>query len=127
MPERQGLRTFSTEDVQGEGSWIKLARMTVGEILEQQRQGEARANWRYRLGAFLGRLFRKRPPESEITRQFLARTIRYVRDWNWVDDQGQPLPLPAQDRGVLDSLTAEEMRVITSCVNGERQSEEQKN
>lgn len=124
MPERKGLRTFSTEDVQGEGSWIKLRSMTVGEILERQRDGEARQNWRYRLGAFLGRLFRKRPPQSELDRRFLASTLHYVRDWNWVDDQGEPLPL---EPGTLDRLTAEEMRVITECVNGTRESDESKN
>jgi hypothetical protein len=127
MAKRQGLRTFDTSDVQGDGSWIKLRSMTVGEVLDLRRETEARANFRYRVGAWLGRLVRRRPPESEIMRRNLARTIQYVKAWNWVDDLGEPLPLPTEDRRVLERLTAEEMGVVSECVNGDRQSEEQKN
>jgi len=127
MAQRQSLRTFDTSGVQGEGSWIKLRPMTVGEVLERQRQGELRDNWRYKLGRWLGRVLRRRPPDSVILRRNLMTTALYVRDWNWVDDRGEPLPLPADDSSVLEHLLPAEMRCITECVNGERQSEEQKN
>lgn len=127
MPERKGTRTFDTSDVQGEGSWVQIRAMTVGEVLASQREVEARDNLLYKVGAFLGRLVRHRPPQSELTRQFLARSLQYVQAWNWVDSAGEPLPAPAEDPRVLERLTNDEMALIVACVRGERQSEERKN
>jgi hypothetical protein len=127
MPERKGLRTFETSDVQGEDSWIKLRSMTLGELMDLQREAEDRRGFWYRLGRFFGRRFRKPPSPVETARRNMAQIIGYVRAWNWVNDQGQLLPLPANDPSVLDQLTMDEMQVITDCVNGARESEEQKN
>jgi hypothetical protein len=127
MPQRANVRTFDTSSVQGEDSWIKLRPMTLGEILAVQRDAEERGTVWYKLGRWLGRLVKRRPSPVEIACRNMATTIRYVRGWNWVDDDGQPLPFPNDDPRVLDRLTLDEMQIITACVNGERQSEEQKN
>jgi len=127
MPQRASVRTFDTSDVQGDGSWIKLRPMTLGEVLSLQGDAEEQRGFLYRLGRFLGRLLRKRPSPSQLARQNMTTVIRYVRGWNWVDDEGNPMPLPSDDPRVLDRLTMAEMQCITDCVNGARQSEEQKN
>ena len=127
MPERTSTRTFKTEAVQGPDSWISLRAATVGEIMDGMRQREGRDNWRYRLGVFLGRILRRRPSDADLTLQFLRRNIQYVRAWNWVDDLGNPLPSPADDPSVLECLTEDEIALINEAVQGNLQSEEQKN
>lgn len=127
MPERISTRTYSTEDVQGKDSWIKLRGMTLGEAINIRQEAEERAGFWFRLGALLGRLFKKAPTQSEVAHRNTEWAFRFVRDWNWVDDQGEPLPKPEADPDVRFRLTLEEMRCITDCVNGARGSEEQKN
>jgi hypothetical protein len=127
MPQRANVRTFDTSEVQGEGSYIMLRPMTLGEVLNAQRAAEERLTFWYRLARFFGRLVQRKPSPTEIARQNMADVISYVREWNWVDDDGQPLPFPSDDASVLFRLSMAEMRLITACVNGERQSEEQKN
>lgn len=127
MPQRANVRTFDSTDVQGEGSYITLRPMTLGEMLALQQEAAERQTFWYRLGRFFGRLLQRRPSPVELARRNMTRIIQYVCGWNWVDDEGQPLPLPGDDGRVLDRLTLPEMQFITACVNGERQSEEQKN
>jgi len=127
MPQRANVRTFDSADVQGEGSYIRLRPMTLGEMLALQSEAAERRTLWYKLGRWLGRLFRKRPSPVEVQRQNMERVFQYVRDWNWVDDDGNPLPDPINNPRALINLTLEEMRFINACVNGERQSEEQKN
>jgi len=127
MPERLSTRTFDASSVQGDGATLILRGATVGEVLNNRRSVEARNTWRYRLGRWLGRLFRKRPSESVQMRDNMAYYARFVRAWNWVGDDGEPLPVPGDDPSVIERLTTEEMAFVVACVNGERQSEEQKN
>jgi len=127
MPERLSTRTFDASSVQGDGATLILRGATVGEVLNNRRSAEARNTWRYRLGRWLGRLFRKRPSESAQMRDNMAYYARFVRAWNWVGDDGEPLPVPGDDPSVIERLTTEEMAFVVACVNGERQSEEQKN
>jgi hypothetical protein len=127
MPQRANVRTFDTSEVQGEGSYITLRPMTLGEVLDVQRAAEERRTFWYRLARFFGRIVQRRPSPTEIARQNMADVISYVREWNWVDDDGKPLPFPSDDASVLYRLSMAEMSLITACVNGERQSEEQKN
>lgn len=41
-----------------------------------------------------------------------------VLAWNWTDDDDQPLPAPAQDKSVIDKLTAEEVAFLVEKVTG---------
>jgi hypothetical protein len=43
---------------------------------------------------------------------------RRVRDWNWVDEDGEPLPNPQEDPNVLDTLTDEEFNFLVGCIKG---------
>ena len=127
MPERLSTRTFDASEVQGEGAVLVLRGATVGEVLGNRRAAEARDTFRYRLGRWLGRLLRRTPPDSEQMRDNMRWYVRYVQSWNWVGNDGEPLPLPSEDTTVIDRLTTDEMAFVMACVNGERQTEEQKN
>lgn len=85
MAKRKGTSwKVGTESVQGEGSWVQLRGTTVGE------QKAARA--------------------GELEDDTLIQ--EHVLAWNWVDDAGNDLPLPKDEPGIVDTLTADEARVI---------------
>jgi len=85
MAKRKGTGwRVSTESVQGEGSYVELRGVTVGE------SRAARA--------------------GELDDDALIRA--HVTGWNWVDDEGNPLPQVADEPDVVALLTAEEARVI---------------
>lgn len=132
MPERIGSRTVATEDVQGPGSWVQIRPATVGEILARQREVEQRDNVWYKIGVFLGRVvgalgLRKRETSSDRTSIFAYWAIDYVKAWNWVNGDGEPLPSPEDDPSVVERLTQDELTAIVEAIHGQRKSEEQKN
>lgn len=132
MPERVGARKVLTPDVQGPDSWVIVRPATVGEILEVQRAQAQRTGFWYRLGVFLGRLvgalgLRKWQSTADVTQEFAYRMMRFIREWNWVDEHGQPLPQPVDDPSVVEQLTEAELVAIVDAVYGRSQSEEQKN
>jgi len=132
MPERIGARKVLTADVQGPDSYVIVRPATIGEILETQRAQEQRSGFWYKLGVFLGRVagvfgLRKRQSPSDVTQEFAYRMVAFIREWNWVDEHGQPLPQPADDPRVAERITEAELGVIIEAVYGRRQSEEQKN
>lgn len=91
MPQRQNVKKVQSEAVQGADSWIKLRSMTVGEakLLMAEGNDEQRG-----IGA-------------------LAKVIV---GWNWVDDEGQPLPQVSDDPAVIDKLTNDEIQFITAAI-----------
>jgi len=99
MPERKNTFRVAADEVQGEGSWVDLRRLSW----EQQRR--AQRLLAEHAGGELPRDTTKVPltvafleVNSEFTREMLASG---VAAWNWVDDQGQALPLPAAGGMVL--------------------------
>jgi hypothetical protein len=39
-----------------------------------------------------------------------------VLDWDWVDDDGNPLPKPSEDAGVFDALTFQEQMFLVTAL-----------
>ncbi len=99
MPKRQDTHRHDSKDVQGEGSYVVVRDMTVAELL-----------------AYLERTaIQESRPDTEVGKTFeenAASAVKLVVDWNWVDDQGQPLPLPSAAPEVLRMLTGPELRFI---------------
>ncbi len=44
--------------------------------------------------------------------------VKSVVDWNWTDDEGEPLPLPKDDPAVLDDLDADEVAFLVEKITG---------
>jgi len=42
----------------------------------------------------------------------------HVLEWNWVDDNGDPLPQPQESVEVFDELTDDELRFLTEKLTG---------
>lgn len=127
MPERTSGRKVMTP-IQGPDGWVIVRAATVGEILQVQQEGEVRQGFWYRLGAWLGRLFkRRRPTRSDTYRDFAYRVIGHIGGWNWVDEHGEPLPQPGDDPHVVEWLTEAELAALVDVVYRRIESEEQKN
>lgn len=111
MPQRQSIITYDSTEVQGEGSWIKVRLVTHGEQKQILKE----------YGGVAGKSVSDIGVEA--TMEMSAANDRLVAskifDWNWVDDEGDPLPLPKDDPTVIDQLTEFEHSFIASAMRGE--------
>lgn len=108
MPKRQRTREIDASAVQGEGAWIKIRSMSLKEAREIQRiaaslQAQAQSSDPLKAAA----------ATEEISRKGIESFAEYVEDWNWVDDDGEPLPKPYQNPAALELLTIEEFSFIS--------------
>lgn len=129
MVKRLSERTIKTEDVQGEGSWIRVRSLTVGEQLGLQREAEIRRRWTYKLGRFVEFVRRWFRRESRVDRaeDTHLKTIKNVSAWNWKDGDGNDLPQPQEKPRVVFDLTEQELTTIYGAVYEWEPSEESKN
>lgn len=90
MPERQAP-TFRvpTEDVQGEGSWIELRKITYGT--------------------------RKAYQDDEVDP--IDIIAGHIAGWNWVDSEGDPLPQPGEG-GTLELWDDEASAILIAIFRG---------
>lgn len=98
MPQRIQSIHVPTPDVQGEDSWLKLAPMTVQQFNRNARIAE---------------LANKGNPEgADLETESRELYAEIVLDWNWVDNDGTPLPKPFNNPAVFDQLTMLELNCI---------------
>jgi len=99
MSVRQGIRTVNSDEVQGEGSWVKLDPLTVKEVREMRKQADADGydNFEAALGIIK----------------------KHVIGWNWVDYDGEALPTPASYPSIVDTLTITETNFLASALLGD--------
>jgi hypothetical protein len=98
MPRRRNFIRAETPDVQGEDSYIVVTLPTtkdLKELVSLESDDNVRA---FESGADLIR--------------------KHVREWNWVNDDGEPLPLPKENPDVIDDLTAQEFRTVLDVMTG---------
>lgn len=103
MPARQNLKTVASDEVQGDGSWVKLRPYTVAQ---------------HNLRAVLLRRAQAAETEAEtqaIEAELWALFAEVVVSWNWVGDDDKPLPQPT-DAGVYQLLTMPEMQFLGRAV-----------
>ena len=98
MPKRRRVVRHASNDVQGEGSWVIVAALTVAEM----------------------RAFRKRADEEDFDAFELGVEVlkTHVYEWNWVDDDDVPLPQPKDDPEVIDLLTDGEVDFLSARIQG---------
>lgn len=85
MPKRQSTKRVDSAAVQGAGSWVDVRRITYGMGIDAQSlQGVT---------------------ETPVLDEFNRKLITYlVAGWNWVDEDGNELPLPEAAPSVIDGL-----------------------
>lgn len=99
MSKRTSVKKFPSTEVQGEGSFVVVTGIKVKEIREM----------------------RKRSKEEEDFDDFeggVEMLAKHVISWNWVDDEGNPLPLPKDKPDAVDELTSEESEFLVGLLMG---------
>lgn len=107
MPTRISIVTIPTP-VQGDDAWVKIKRPTVGEMEEMYE--------RYRIA-----VTPSQSPENGggIDPQVAMRDEllnRFVQEWNWVDDDGLPLPQIKNDPSVIRKLLSNEIDALYQAI-----------
>ena len=100
MAKRTTVRRFDTEEVQGEGSFVVLSSLKVKEVrrlhkLTDVKEGEE---------------------EPDAFEEGVKMLANHIVDWDWVDDDGNPLPKPKGKISVIDMLTNEESEFISDLL-----------
>lgn len=93
MAKRKHLRyrTLDSSEVHGEGSFVKIRNLSMAELAEYT-QGQDKAKL----------------SEKEAATMGMQVLDRMIVDWNWVDDDDNPLPIPAENPGTVASLPFQE-------------------
>ena len=132
MPSRKGIVRVDAEKVMGEESYVKVRRLTYGEMKEITQAGQEKATEvRKRLeepdltpelrDAYLAEI------DANETRRLMELTVRryvdHILDWNWVDENDDPLPLPKDDPSVIDKLYNSEITFLSEALFGQGQDE----
>jgi len=105
MPKRKSIRRFASDKVQGEDSWVLVAMLTVEEMRESRKVVSAQGFDAFELGVDLLK--------------------KHCREWNWVWDDGSPMPQPKESPDVIEKLTDLEVDFLGNCIRGSE--EEAKN
>lgn len=98
----QKYRRVDSAEVQGEGSYVVFASPTFDDVAE-----------------FSNLIFSengKAATDSEAVKLVTPMLKRFVTGWDWVDDEGNPLPNPQERPEVIDGLTMEEQSFLISSL-----------
>ena len=87
---------LNTESVQGEGSFAIIRRVNVKEQRQIMEMVDNEAISAFDLGCHLLK--------------------QNVLEWNWVDDDDQPLPNPKDDTEVIELLTDDEIKILGEAI-----------
>lgn len=107
MPQRQTIITVPSDAIQGPDSWVKIRAITHGKAQEMKRLATALIAAE---GADKERL------QQAYDEAGVQMVMDHVFDWNWVDDQGQPLPLPKTQPGILNDLLEMEKDFLDNAI-----------
>ncbi len=96
MAKRNSTKRIDSESVQGEGSYVVLRHMKVG----------------------MWRKLKKKLDEKDADNFIIdLETIQgHVVEWDWVDDDGKPLPLPDSISVDDIDLTIEEKSFLIGAI-----------
>lgn len=93
MPARQNVVKHETPTLQGDDSFVLIRRPTMGE-LDEIRKEVTDTN--------------DTDAQLKLGEKMIAK---FIVNWNWVDDAGNPLPPPSHE-GVMSMLTDVEVKYI---------------
>jgi len=91
--------------VQGDDAWVEVTKPTVGEVEDILAAGDDVYE------------------SFSVGKQIL---VDHVKNWNWADEEGKPLPSPMQEPGIINTITLDEYQEIVQILLG-AQEEEEKN
>lgn len=98
MAKRKSVRRFDTDEVQGEGSYVVMTAFKVKEI-RAARQAK-----------------REQGDDFDGVEAGVQALRTHLVEWNWVDDNDQPLPKPQDEPSVIDDLTSDEAEFLANLL-----------
>lgn len=101
MRQKNKQIRIDSSEVQGPESFVLVKSPSWGLLRKAQRLSADGAD-----AATLGVEF-----AEEMVRESII-------DWNWTDDNDEPLPSPAKDKSVVEKLTAEEVSFLVEKITG---------
>jgi hypothetical protein len=84
------FRVVDSSEIQGEGSFVKIKNISLNEILEHSQSADGK------------------PSDEEAAQLGLQILDDMIVEWDWVDDDDEPLPVPAENPGTIASLPFQE-------------------
>lgn len=102
--QQRTVRVNSAE-VQGPESFVVVRRMTVGETKDMLKRGI------------------DREAGLETYTENTGWVAEHVVEWNWKDEDGNALPYPKNEPGVIDRLTNEELAFLNQAIVGRSEAE----
>ena len=100
MARRVSVIKHATDEVQGEGSFVTMTALKVSEIRALRKANADEG-------------------ELDAFAEGLAMIATHVIAWDWVDDNGDELPLPGVDPEVMDKLTHQEADLLSDLLTGD--------
>lgn len=102
MPQRTGRTVTVWGGPQGDDAFVIVKRMTVEE------------------GSAFGKLFIAGEGDNADEKEIAARksVAEKTLDWNWVSDDGSPLPKPLEDPSVIGDLLPNELEWLFKAIAG---------
>lgn len=138
MPSRLSVKNIPTPEIQGDDSWIKYRPVTIEEARElrskvsevQSKQDKALVDFAVSKNKAVADLTEDEKNNayetSGLTDDLLnfadMQLAKFIIEWNWVDDDGNPLPQPKNDFTVLGKLYTHEYSFIMRLFNPEDNS-----
>lgn len=113
MPKRQTIQRIISSEMQGDDSFIELVPPTMEQMKSYRNQIKP-------LQERLEQLKKEGKAESSIEIQEINEAIgesgkgliaQFVKSWNWVDNDDNPLPQPAE-KGAVGALNVREVKWI---------------
>lgn len=128
MPSRKSVVRHDASEVQGSGAWVEVVAVKVDEIrkLRARSQESAKAREAYELAVEERKAGKdvELPdvPDFDEFEEGMNTLKSHIRSWNFVDDDGKPLPQPRENPDVVYELTSDEAKFITELLIGEEES-----
>lgn len=98
MAKRTSVVTHKSDEVQGEGSFVVTTAVKVKEIRQIRKNAT--------------------DPKYDDFEGGIGLLAAHIVKWNWVSDEGKPLPCPKDDPKVIDELTNEESEFLVGLLMG---------
>ena len=123
MPKRKSVRKIPSPEIQGDDSFVVIKPMTYGEqktfrirMRELEKIGDVGddADAETREAA-------EQKVEDAKELEGCKMMADWVTDWNWVGDDGEPLPKPEGKPEVIDSLLTHEVLFLISTLSGDEE------
>lgn len=133
MPSRIAIKNVPTPTIQGDDSYVKYRPVTIEEARElrtkaseiQKLQDKALVDYAVSQNKATADLTDDEKntayETSGLTDDLLSfadkQLSKFIIEWNWVDDDGNPLPQPKEDYKVMGKLYTHEYSFIMSLFN----------